>query len=428
MGPLDQGWWPDGLYTAPTDEALKYDIEITREMGFNMARKHVKVEPDRWYYWADKLGLLVWQDMPSLMARGRAQQVQPNQEQDIALTAQESMEYQTEWRAIMDACYNHPSIVVWVPFNEGWGQHDTNRILKWTKAYDPSRLVDGPSGWEDRGWGDLKDMHNYPGPGMFPVVADRVSVLGEFGGLGLPLEKHLWQSDRNWGYRNLKSREELADRYRELIMRLHALIGKGLSAAVYTQTTDVEGEVNGLLTYDREVVKIDPQQLAQWHAQLQQPAPREVVVVATAEQSAQTWTYVTSKPADQWKNADFDDANWKRGAAGFGTEQTPNTHVRTTWNSADIWLRREVTLSEFKADAPVWLTVFHDEDAEVYINGVQAAKLSGYTGSYVTVAVAPEAAKSLHEGRNVIAIHCHQTNGGQYIDAGLLQFEHASKQ
>jgi beta-galactosidase/beta-glucuronidase len=212
IGPLDQGWWPDGLYTAPTDEALKYDIEVTRAMGFNMARKHVKVEPDRWYYWADKLGLLVWQDMPSLMARGQNQQVKTGQKEDVSLTAQEASQYLSEWRSIMDANFNHPSIVVWVPFNEGWGQHETNRILKWTKDYDPTRLIDGPSGWEDRGWGELKDMHQYPGPGMFPTLPDRISVLGEFGGLGLPLPGHLWQKDRNWGYRNLQSPAELTQR------------------------------------------------------------------------------------------------------------------------------------------------------------------------------------------------------------------------
>ncbi|MGN6543581.1 MAG: sugar-binding domain-containing protein [Aureliella sp.] len=425
MGPLDQGWWPDGLYTAPTDEALKYDIEITREMGFNMARKHVKVEPDRWYYWADKLGLLVWQDMPSLMARGQAQQVKPGENEDIALTAQESMEYQTEWRAIMDACYNHPSIVVWVPFNEGWGQHATNRILKWTKQYDPSRLVDGPSGWEDRGWGDLKDMHNYPGPGMFPIMSDRISVLGEFGGLGLPMEGHLWQSDRNWGYRNLTSREELADRYHDLIIRLHALIGKGLSAAVYTQTTDVEGEVNGLLTYDREIVKIDPKLLAKWHAQLKEPPPKEVTLVPSSEEKGQSWNYVTSKPDAAWMKPDFKHDDWKQGTGGFGTKETPNTHVGTTWDTSDIWLRREFTLGQLDNSRDFLLTVFHDEDAQIYINGVEAARLRGHTGSYVTVAVSPEAAKSLHEGRNVIAIHCHQTDGGQYIDAGLVQLQSA---
>lgn len=423
MGPLDQGWWPDGLYTAPTDEALKYDIEVTKEMGFNMARKHVKVEPDRWYYWADKLGLLVWQDMPSLMARGQAQQVKPGEAEDIVLTAQESMQYQTEWRAIMDACYNHPSIVVWVPFNEGWGQHATNRILKWTKTYDPSRLVDGPSGWEDRGWGDLKDMHRYPGPGMFPVMSDRVSVLGEFGGLGLPIEGHLWQSDRNWGYRNLQSREELADRYRELIVRLHALVGKGLSAAVYTQTTDVEGEVNGLLTYDREIVKIDPKQLSKLHAQLSEPPPKEVVLLENSEQQGQKWTYVTTKPDPKWMASDFDDSSWKEAAGGFGTKETPNTQVRTTWDTSDIWLRREFTISNLDDSRDFFLTVHHDEDAQIYINGVEAAKLRGHTGEYVTVAVSPEATKVLREGRNVIAIHCHQTAGGQYIDAGLFRLQ-----
>jgi hypothetical protein len=335
------------------------------------------------------------------------------------------MEYQTEWRAIMGACYNHPCIVVWVPFNEGWGQHATNRILKWTKQYDPSRLVDGPSGWEDRDWGDLKDMHNYPGPGMFPVMPDRVSVLGEFGGLGLPTEGHLWQSDRNWGYRNLKSREELADRYHELIIRLHALIGKGLSAAVYTQTTDVEGEVNGLLTYDREIVKIDPKLLAKWHAELKEPPPQEVVLAKTSEEEGQTWSYVTSQPAAQWKDPQFDDDDWKQGTAGFGTKQTPNTQVRTTWDTSDIWLRREFTLGKLDGSRDFLLTVFHDEDAQVYINGVEAARLRGHTGSYVTVAVSPEAAKALREGSNVIAIHCHQTEGGQYIDAGLVQLKSA---
>ncbi len=186
-GPLDQGWWPDGLYTAPTDEALRYDIEVTRQLGFNMARKHVKVEPDRWYYWADKLGLLVWQDMPSGMGRSRNQHVGPEQPVDAVLTAAERDQYRIELAAMMDALQPHPCIVVWVPFNEGWGQHDTNDVLRWTMDRDPTRLVGGPSGWIDRGFGHLKDMHSYPGPGMFPAMGDRITVLGEYGGHGLPL-------------------------------------------------------------------------------------------------------------------------------------------------------------------------------------------------------------------------------------------------
>ncbi len=427
-GPLDQGWWPDGLYTAPTDEALKFDVEVTRELGFNMARKHTKVEPARWYYWADKLGLLVWQDMPTFMASGQNHHVRPKQENDANLAAQTRMQFHTELRAMIDGLHNHPSIVAWVPFNEGWGQHRTNEVLQWTKQYDPTRLVDGPSGWEDRGWGDLKDMHNYPGPGMFPAMDDRVSVLGEFGGLGLPLEGHLWQADRNWGYRTLKTREELAAGYERLVTQLHRLIGKGLAAAVYTQTTDVEIEVNGLLSYDRQIVKIDPQQLKAWHAKLYEPPPIEKTIVATSENEPQTWRFTTSPPTENWFAPDFDDSEWKSAPGGFGTEMTPNTTVRTNWNTPDIWIRRTFKLDEPKTDGGQWLlSIYHDEDAEIFINGIEAARVTDYTVGYITVPISKAAAKSLKAGENVIAIHCHQTQGGQFIDAGLLRVEPATK-
>ena len=159
-------------------------------------------------------------------------------------------------------------MIVWVPFNEGWGQHDTNDVLRLVKSLDPSRLVDAPSGWEDRGFGDFKDMHEYPGPGMFPVMPDRISVLGEFGGLGLPLEGHLWWNKRNWGYRTFEDRAKLQAGYEALIDKLEPLVKQGLSAAIYTQTTDVEGEVNGLMTYDRKVVKFDEAKLAELHRRL----------------------------------------------------------------------------------------------------------------------------------------------------------------
>jgi hypothetical protein len=167
---------------------------------------------------------------------------------------------------------NYPSIVVWVPFNEGWGQHATNDVLKMVKSLDPSRLVDGPSGWEDRGYGDLKDMHDYPGPKMFPAIPDRASVLGEFGGLGLPMTGHLWWTDkRNWGYRTFQDRAALQAAYEDLLRKLAPLVEQGLAAAVYTQTTDVEGEVNGLMTYDRKVLKFDSAKLAQLHGALIRP-------------------------------------------------------------------------------------------------------------------------------------------------------------
>jgi len=264
IGTLDQGWWPDGLYTAPTDAALRSDIETLKKLGFNMCRKHVKVEPARYYYWCDKLGFMIWQDMPSAMSDIRPSGVEPGHA-DVTFTAEDDAVFRRELRALVEAVGNAPSIVGFVPFNEGWGQHQTNEILQWVKSLDPSRLVDGPSGWEDRGYGDMKDMHKYPGPGMFPVVPDRVSVLGEFGGLGFPVPDHLWWNKRNWGYRNFKTRDELQAAYTKLIEDLEPLVAKGLSAAIYTQTTDVEGEVNGLMTYDRRVLKYDAAKLKALH-------------------------------------------------------------------------------------------------------------------------------------------------------------------
>lgn len=268
IGPLDQGWWPDGLYTAPTDEASRYDIEMLKKLGYNMCRKHVKVEPARWYYWCDKLGLMVWQDMPSAMSKSHPTSVKRGGTEDVEFTAAESTDFETELLAMIHHLKNAPSIIAWVPFNEGWGQHATNDVLHKVKALDPSRLVDGPSGWEDRGYGDMKDMHNYPGPSMFPAMPDRISVLGEFGGLGWPVEEHLWWNKRNWGYKTFTDQAGLEAAYEEIVGKLEPLIRQGLSAAVYTQTTDVEGEINGLMTYDRKLVKFDAARLSALHARL----------------------------------------------------------------------------------------------------------------------------------------------------------------
>jgi hypothetical protein len=267
IGPLDQGWWPDGLYTAPTDAALRSDIDTLKKMGFNMCRKHVKVEPARYYYWCDKLGFMVWQDMPSAMPKEHSA-VKSKSPDDLAFTPAEDATYRRELEAEIRNLHNVTSIVAWVPFNEGWGQHDTNAILQWVKSLDGSRLVDGPSGWEDRGYGDMKDMHQYPGPDMYPVMDARASVLGEFGGLGLPVEEHLWWNKRNWGYRTFESTAKLQAGYEDLMQRLEPLVKRGLAAAIYTQTTDVEGEVNGLMTYDRKVIKYDVNKLAEWHKRL----------------------------------------------------------------------------------------------------------------------------------------------------------------
>ncbi|MGV8096898.1 MAG: glycoside hydrolase family 2 protein [Mangrovibacterium sp.] len=257
FGPLDQGWWPDGLYTAPTDEALKYDLIKTKEFGFNMIRKHVKVEPARWYTHCDQLGILVWQDMPSGDRSPQWLHHQYFDGTEMVRSAESEANYRTEWKEIIDYLYSNPSVVCWVPFNEAWGQFKTPEIAEWTKAYDPSRLVNPASGGNHYPVGDMLDLHNYPHPELYLYDAQRATVLGEYGGIGLAIEGHLWTTDKNWGYVQFKNSNEVTDQYVKYGEQLYTLIKAGFSAAVYTQTTDVEMEVNGLMTYDRKVVKID---------------------------------------------------------------------------------------------------------------------------------------------------------------------------
>ncbi|QLE00212.1 beta-galactosidase [Galbibacter sp. BG1] len=257
FGPLDQGWWPDGLYTAPTDEALKYDIIKTKELGFNMIRKHVKVEPARWYTHCDRLGVLVWQDMPNGDSAPLWQGKKYFDGTELKRSAESEEIYRKEWKEIIDYLYSYPSIVVWVPFNEAWGQFKTVEITEWTQNYDPSRLINSASGGNHFQTGDILDLHNYPGPKMYLYDAQRITVLGEYGGIGLPIEGHLWKSDNNWGYIKFKNSKETTEEYIKYARQLMNMVKTGFSAAVYTQTTDVEGEVNGFMTYDRKVDKMD---------------------------------------------------------------------------------------------------------------------------------------------------------------------------
>lgn len=418
VGPLDQGWWPDGLLTPPSEAALRYDLDVLKKLGFNMLRKHIKVEPAALYHHCDKIGMLVWQDMPSGFLE-KSQFVRPEWQKDATFSPEDAAQFRAELKAMIDHLRFFPCIYCWVPFNEGWGQHDTNAVLKWVQQYDPTRLVNGPSGWTDRGYGDMKDMHRYPGPGMFPVMPDRVSVLGEFGGLGLPVKDHLWKDQGNWGYRTLKTTSELRDGYRQLLRRLHPLIGKGLAAAVYTQTTDVEIEVNGLLTYDREVLKLDPVETAKWHAALFGPSPVSTTVVPTSETSPQTWRYTFEKPAEGWELPAFNAASWKEGPGGFGTKMTPGSIVGTTWNTKEIWARQTIELKEVPT-GELLLRVHCDEDGEVFVNGVSAALLPGYTTEYVDVPMSAAARSALKPGSNVIAVRARNVGGGQYIDVGIV--------
>ncbi len=278
-GTLDQGWWPDGLHTPPSDEAMKYDIEMTKKMGFNMIRKHIKVEPDRWYYHCDKLGMLVWQDMPSGMVALAAEenkwpafvQMVPQTGMDLNHRSEDAAQFEWELHRMIHIHYNSPSVVMWVPFNEGWGQYATCRIAEMIKDLDPTRLVNAVSGWALRPCGDIYDIHSYQTEVHIPASSlDRASVLGEYGGIGFPVKGHQWNTEmRNWGYQTYHTSGELLTNYKykfDQIVEMKKT--KGLSAAVYTQTTDVEGEVNGLISYDRKVIKMPVDTLKEMHSVL----------------------------------------------------------------------------------------------------------------------------------------------------------------
>lgn len=300
-GTLDQGWWPDGLLTPPSDAAMRYDMNVLKDMGFNMLRKHIKVEPSRYYYYADSLGLLIWQDMVSGFetAARATQHVKANATEDWARPKESALQFESEWKSIMDHLRFFPSIVVWVVFNEGWGQYETERVVEWTRQYDKTRIINGVSGWTDRGVGDLNDAHQYPGPGMEPAEQNpgRAIVLGEFGGLGLPMEEHLWNPKmRNWGYRTYRSSEQLITEYTRLMHNLYPMIHRGLAAAVYTQTTDVEGEVNGLITYDRRKVKFDPALMRMLHKPLFDTPVKSFVILADSEVTPQPLLITGNEP------------------------------------------------------------------------------------------------------------------------------------
>ncbi|MFA5814562.1 MAG: glycoside hydrolase family 2 TIM barrel-domain containing protein [Bacteroidales bacterium] len=277
-GLLDQGYWPDGLYTAPTDSALRFDIELMKKLGFNVARKHGKVEPDRWYWWCDKLGLLVWQDMiPKFPAAGYGRN-------ELYTAPEDARQFELEMQRMIKGLRNHPSVIVWTVFNETWGQYDTKRLTKWVKELDPTRLVNSASGCENFGVGDIIDGHQYPGPGPGPTKSwppagpdewqwevkampdsTRAALPGEYGGTFLFFPENSWNKTllglkpfTDAGYPLLQTRDELTDRLLAMLETLHGMItSNGISGGLYTQFSDVEVECNGLVTYDRRLVKID---------------------------------------------------------------------------------------------------------------------------------------------------------------------------
>lgn len=422
IGPLDQGWWPDGLYTAPTDEALRWDIEFTRDFGYNMARKHVKIEPARWYYHCDRLGLLVWQDMPSGNLhpnRPGSLRIQPN-EPDAIRDAASSKQWEAELAEMIRHFGHFPSIVMWVPFNEGWGQYDTPRIARLAKSLDPSRLINATSGWTDRGVGDLFDSHTYPGPGMEPPETNRATVVGEYGGLGFVVPNHLWLLDKNWGYRSFEDKSTLEGEYLKLGHALKGMLGLGLSAAVYTQTADTEIEVNGLTTYDRAVTKFSPANLRALHADLARVSGKARILAADSSFSPQSWRYTTERPPEGWEKPEFDASPWKTGLGGFGADGGPRFRSGAEWKEPAIWLRREFTGEGTARN--LFLTAFQGvTECEVYLNGrrIHAASNPRVEKRHYTHFDVSEHASALRKGRNVIAIRATKDKGPRAIDAGL---------
>jgi len=425
-GPLDQGYWPDGIYTAPTDEALKYDIEMTKKFGFNMTRKHIKVEPARWYYWTDKLGLLVWQDMPSGIAGKDAK----GGNDGVAKSKELADQHEFEMRTMVEQHFNSPSIVWWVVFNESWGQYDTPRLTKMVKDMDPTRLATGGSGWFDAGCGDAIDRHHYQSPAGVKPEGDRLGICGEFGGLGYVIPGHLWDPEQKESsvYITCVDQKDYEKQYLALWKEaFDADLKNGTAAAVYTEITDIEKEVNGLMTYDRKVNKANPELFAKAIGKREfPPAPTVTEIVPTSEKKLQEWSYTMVKPADDWFKPGADLSGWKKGPAPFGFKEGTGGAVKmnTEWHAADIWIVRKFELPAEKLKRPVFRTTWA-ESAEVYINGVKATDLKrGYALQYCLMPLTTDAAALLKPGENTIAIHARKTPGkkpdNQFIDVGIL--------
>jgi hypothetical protein len=402
-GPLDQGFWPGGIYTAPTDDALKQDLEYCKQIGFNMVRKHAKVEPDRWYYWADKLGLLVWQDMPAGEHR----------------TAATRAQWDMEMRQHIKNHFNSPSIVMWILFNEGWGEYDSARLVRMVRAEDPTRLISDASGWYDRKWGDIVDMHFYPGPGAPWLEEKRASVTGEFGGLGYITPRHMWDAYA-WGYQSFTNIEQLTQEYERLWQRVYELKDdRGLSAAVYTQISDIEQEANGLQTYDR-LEKMERDKVCAANLGKLPPLKyREIVPMSQV--TPQIWRFTATNPPVGWDALNFANRDWSDGTGGFGSRYGMDGLVHTYWEGSELWLRHEFTVGPEGLHWPL-LEMNYGADSDIYINGVLACRSEGFVNCYGRYELDPAARAAIKPGRNVLAVHLidRHKGGEHFVDVGLL--------
>lgn len=431
---LDQGFYPDGICTAPTDEALRRDVELSMAAGFNGARLHQKVFEPRLLYWADKLGYLVWGEYPSW---------------GLNLSDQKAVGYALEeWRSIVERDRNHPSVIGWCPLNETGVSEEiasVQHLLADTQLMDPTRPLLDSSGYVHLFPGtDVYDSHDYDqNPESFKArhaaferdgwdpfnnnLSDPRSqyrgqpyFVSEYGGIHLKTER---SEGTGWGYGSA-TLEEYLTRYKGLTDVL--LDNPNMCGFCYTQLTDIEQEQNGIYFYDRQE-KCDPDLIRKINErkaayETQPPRVRRIIwtsLLSTAKTEPGSWRYTTEPPDQGWAQKEFDDKGWNQGQAGFGTEGTPGAIVGTVWNTQDIWIRRHFTVE--KLDSPILgLDLHHDEDVEIFVNGQEVATFMGYTSGYAVWELTEELKKALVQGDNVLAVHCHQTNGGQYIDVGLV--------
>lgn len=426
LGPLDQGFWPDGIYTPPTDEALLYDIEVMKDLGFNMVRKHIKVEPARWYYHCDREGLLVWQDLPS------GNVVQGYEEQAKANFRDESVR-------IVKALKNYPSIVHWVVFNEGWGQFDTNSVTTLVDGqvnrispirFGRTSLICCASGWTDSEIGQVIDTHSYPYPSC-PSNANRAAVCGEYGGITLKVPGHIWPGG-DFQYTVVETPADFTAYFNMLCDRIMDFYYTGLNAAVYTQIADVEIEKNGILTYDRKVFKpANVDRLRAKIAEVINMPHNEIIIkpiISTTREHTYNWRYMTNaNPPRHWFATEFDDSSWAEGPAAFGAgvPAPHNSLVKTSWNTPQIFMRRWFYINDLSPEniAKLRFMAFHDDDIDIYINGVLAASQSGCNFNYSPIDLSEAGRAAIKPGEwNLIAVAGKQGGGQQIMDVGLYAF------
>ena len=435
-GPLDQGFWPDGLHTPPSYEALRFDLEKMKELGMNMVRKHIKVEPARWFYYCDSIGLMVWQDMPT--PAGLNPQIVVGSGTENAVKEN----FLNETEAIVKSLKNYPSIVMWVPYNEGWGQyagsddpskgdptHTINGVNR-IKALDDTRLINPSSGWTSYEVGDIIDRHNYSEPYLHNnPYNERASVCGETGGYGFVIDGHIWSRANN-PYTSINSPEELANKYKLFNAQARSITPEGINGIVYTQISDVEEEVNGFFTYDRKVDKLALKDsvagkvLKEGITWIKSNA-LSPTILKTASFGGEIWKYVTGNmyfnPANNWNQTNFDDSSWKEGCSGFGQGIG---YINTEWNTGSIYLRKMVHIPDMPLEERdnLIFSIFHDENYEFYINGRLASQGTGYVTGYKTIDISTTAKNTINwGGENLFAIHVIQTAGAQYIDLGIFQ-------